>query len=531
MIARVLVAGICLSLVMLLSAQAMAQTKRYALIMGNNYGEPEDVALKYASEDARRMAQVMLRLGGVPKEHLHLLIDAGATQAKLTIKQLNDQITRQRQAHPDEEILLLVYYSGHADRKSLHMGGTQLELGHLRGLLEGSQANLRVLIVDACQSGELTRVKGAKPAAPFKLEALEEPSSQGMAIITSATAGEYAQESERLGGSYFTHHLIAGLLGAADHSQDQQITLTEAYQYAYKETLRATSRLQQIQHPTYAFTIRGRRDLVLTRLNTRHQSYGHLALERAGRYVIFGKDVQGELIAEFSTTQPTQIILKAGQYLVRWRDQDRVHEATVSVEPKGQTTRLEAKDFKRIPYAQVVRKGPGDMTHDVAATSLALLTGGAYSGELLPATGAPWALMLGLQLDLSELSLQLKTRAGQARAQNAFLSMEQRFFGVELAALKVWDWRSVSAGVGAGVGVDWIQQRFETRGQAPSRAAPAYLFGPRLQLQYAALPWLSLMLSSSLDLSYAKQQREGQAAAFHDQLIPSVGLGLALTLF
>ena len=49
------------------------------------------------------------------------------------------------------------------------------------------------------------------------------------------------EESDLLGGSYFSHHLASGLLGDADRSADGRVTLAEAYAYAYERTVADTA--------------------------------------------------------------------------------------------------------------------------------------------------------------------------------------------------------------------------------------------------------------------------------------------------
>ena len=58
--------------------------------------------------------------------------------------------------------------------------------------------------------------------------------------LTSSSAEETAQESDRLKGSFFTHYLVSGMRGAADVSRDGKVTLNEAYQFAFHETLAQT---------------------------------------------------------------------------------------------------------------------------------------------------------------------------------------------------------------------------------------------------------------------------------------------------
>jgi len=102
--------------------------------------------------------------------------------------------------------VLFVYFSGHADVSSLHLGDSRLSFQRLKELAAGVGADVNVLVVDACRSGGLTRVKGATPAEPFEIKAEDRLDSLGLAIITSSAAGEDAQESERLSGGIFTHH-------------------------------------------------------------------------------------------------------------------------------------------------------------------------------------------------------------------------------------------------------------------------------------------------------------------------------------
>ena len=52
-------------------------------------------------------------------------------------------------------------------------------------------------------------------------------------MITSSAAREAALESAEIEASFFSHHLISGLRGAADTSGDGLVTLAEAYQYAF----------------------------------------------------------------------------------------------------------------------------------------------------------------------------------------------------------------------------------------------------------------------------------------------------------
>ncbi|MEZ4468640.1 MAG: caspase family protein, partial [bacterium] len=241
---------------LLLWAGAAFGEARFAVVIGANRGEADEVVLRFAERDAARFADVLTGFAGVPEEHLTLLKGRDAGRVQAAFAPLAGRIAAAGAA--GHETVLFVYYSGHADAQALHLGGSRLPLAGLKGLVDAAGATVAVLVVDACRSGALTRVKGAAPAEPFEIHAEDRLASEGTAIIASSAAGEDAQESDQLEGGVFSHHLIAGLLGAADATGDRVVSLSEAYRYAYAETLRTTSRARFVQHPTYDFRLRGR---------------------------------------------------------------------------------------------------------------------------------------------------------------------------------------------------------------------------------------------------------------------------------
>src|SRR5436190_233554 len=148
---------------------------------------------------------------------------ATAPELRASLIRLNARIREHREA------ILVVYYSGHADGEALHLAGTRLAMSELKELLVGSPAVSRVLIVDACRSGTLINLKGARQVTPFPVTVLDDPVPEGFAVLTSSTASEDSQESIALGGSFFTYYLNSGLIGGADHDRDGTVTLSELY--------------------------------------------------------------------------------------------------------------------------------------------------------------------------------------------------------------------------------------------------------------------------------------------------------------
>ena len=112
-------------------------------------------------------------------------------------------------------------------------------------------------------SGAITRLKGGRLSPAFLSD--ESVQVQGYAFLTSSSEDEAAQEAEHLKGSFFTHALLTGLRGAADVSGDGRVTLGEAYQFAFAETLTQTAATEAgAQHTAYDIKMAGTGDVVLT---------------------------------------------------------------------------------------------------------------------------------------------------------------------------------------------------------------------------------------------------------------------------
>lgn len=338
-------------------ALAEARVERYAVLIGHNTGEADEPTLHYAEADALKMHDVLRELGDVPPEHLVLLRGDGPAVVRRTLIQLNDRI----RAREGGESMLLVFYSGHADADALHLGGETLDIAELEALVRGSPADFRVLIVDACRSGALTKVKGGAPAPPFPVMLEQRLAGKGAVFWTSSAVNEDAQESDALKGSFFTHYLVSGLRGAADSDGDGQVALDEAYRHAYAETLRASSRtLAGTQHPTYRYDVAGRGAVPLTfpsRADARRER-ASLAFPPGRSYLVFqGPGDDGAVVAEVTAWDRQRVLgMRPGTYFVRGRGRRDLVEGAIALGP-GQRVDAEDRLLTRIEYAELVRKG------------------------------------------------------------------------------------------------------------------------------------------------------------------------------
>jgi hypothetical protein len=340
------------TLVALLPALAAAESatgaRRFALIIGVNDGGPSRLRLRYADSDAQAVAEVFRQLGGVAEADMMLLLEPDHAQIAARVDELGRRLDAARAT--SKRLELIVYYSGHSDEEGLLVRGERIPYTELRQRLDAVPADLRVAILDSCASGALTRVKGGSSRPPFLLD--ESSSLKGHAFLTSSAADEVAQESDRVGGSFFTHYLLSAMRGAADLSRSGRVTLTDAYAFAFQETLARTQRTQGgAQHPSYDIALQGSGDLVLTDL--RSTSAGLvLGKEIAGR--VYVRDGDDRLLVELRKTAGREIELglAKGPYRVTVDDKE-----TRLLLEDGSRARLDPSALKTVSTEYAMARG------------------------------------------------------------------------------------------------------------------------------------------------------------------------------
>ena len=461
-------------LCLLASGSAEAAIERYAVIIGNNNGARDEPVLRYAEEDAAKLYDVLKDLGGFLPENLLLLKHENAETARRAVISFNDRIRARTSS--GGQVMLLVYYSGHADGLGLHLGASTFEVEQLEQLVRGSASTFRLLILDSCRSGALTRVKGGRAAPPIPIALEQRMAGEGAVFLSSSAGSEDSQESDEVKGSFFTHYLISGLMGAADTDADGQVTLEEAYRYAYENTLRASSRtLAGLQHPTFRYEMHGHGEVVITTLG----SEGRAAVDfpRGRSYLLMHDRADGPVAAEVGARDSIRrLSLKVGRYFVRGRGDDFLLEGTV-VFVAGPSQRVEDRDLRRIEYARLVRKGRSSraLVHGLQAGYL-LHTALSNSDSLCNGAFA------GYQVELRHLSVTPQISYCRSGFDNATLHSGVDEFAVRVWLAHVWDLPVFSIEVGVSTGTALLRQTFETRGRAPDRLTGAWTLSVGLGL-------------------------------------------------
>lgn len=321
-------------------APAPPQVQRLAIVAGANHGAKGRVALRYAVADAERFAQVVTGMGGVRAADCLVLREPTRQDFLSALEALRARASGLK-SH-GARVDVMVYYSGHADETGLMLGPDALSYAELRDAVRAIDADVGITILDACASGAITRLKGGQPHPAFLTDVSSDV--RGYAFLTASSGDEAAQESDRLRGSFFTHALLTALRGAADASGDGKVSLGEAYQFAFSETLAQTTPTEAgAQHPSYDIKMAGTGDVVLTDLRETSSS------------VIFGADYDGrffvldskrQLVAELYKPhgRPIELALEPGEYEIYFAQDKDLYTSTVSV-AEGQRRELERDEL------------------------------------------------------------------------------------------------------------------------------------------------------------------------------------------
>lgn len=326
--------------------------RRFAVIIGANDGGAGRNKLKYAVSDAKAFLKILEDLGGVEPEYSRLLIDPKKESLFWEFSRLASRVAAARAGNLRAEAI--IYYSGHSDERHILLGKEKISYKEFSDAINAIDADVRITILDSCASGAFIRIKGGKKKPPFLMDAAYD--MKGYAIMTSSSSDEASQESDRLAGSFFTHFLIAGLRGAADMTGDGRVTLSEAYQFAFNETLsRTTGAMNGPQHPNYNIQMKGSGDVVMTDIR---RGAARLSLPAAIEGRIFIHQANNTLAVELSKTKgrTLELGLDEGVYRLIILLGDQVRETRLTL-PPGQTTALKPEQLKHTELIDTVARG------------------------------------------------------------------------------------------------------------------------------------------------------------------------------
>lgn len=398
LIALVVAAGLSLQ-------PAAAEVRRLVLAAGANNGGVDRELLRYAVSDAEHFVEVLQEMGGLDPADVVLLRDPDLAAFEQGLADLGRRVQAARRWGGRLEVLL--YYSGHADEEGLLLAGDHLGYQQLLDSLKTTEAAVRIAVLDACNSGSITRIKGGKPQPPFLVD--ESFDMRGYAFLTSSSADEAAQESDQIEASFFTHYLISGMRGAADVTGDGRVTLHEAYQFAFDETrARTIGTAGGTQHPAYEGQMRGTGGVVMTEV--RRNAAGLLLDEGlAGQIAI--RNAQRRLVAELNKSpgRAVELGLVPGAYTLFLQTWDAGWQVAELDLAKDEFAEVRGGDF-RVLSPEDARLRGGSRRWITLGRRIEVAAGERYTLSLGLLTNTQDAAFRGVQLAL--LVNQARARTG-----------------------------------------------------------------------------------------------------------------------
>jgi hypothetical protein len=252
---KILLGLLCTSLL-------FAKVERIALFIGQNEGLKEERPLLYAEKDAERLHD-FFKKGQVFSEDNIIHLDAPSVQnireAFAEVKGRVHELNKQGQ-----ETFFFTYYSGHGSKKGLHIDGKVFAKAELNSLFNNINSDMRVMVVDACESGDFLRSKGGQKQKRIHIQKEDELDAKGSIVLSSSAAGELAQESQDYKGGVFTHHFLNGIQGLADYNNDDDVNVLEAFHYAKLATQQENMYGQEkAQNPSYDLNTVGKKIPIL----------------------------------------------------------------------------------------------------------------------------------------------------------------------------------------------------------------------------------------------------------------------------
>ncbi|MBA3464022.1 MAG: caspase family protein [Deltaproteobacteria bacterium] len=328
----------------------------YALVVGSNAGGPGQTDLKFAEDDARRVAGLLTELGGYTADTVDVIVHPTPDQLRDRLVKLSTRVNADLAAGRQSRVFF--YYSGHARATALDLGNQQMPLAELRTRLFSVPAALTVVVLDACQSGAFSRVKGAAPAADFSFNSRNQLDATGIAVLASSSGSELSQESETLRSSYFTHHLLVGMRGAGDTNKDGQVSIDEAYRYAYHQTLLATAETAVGgQHVSLEVDLKGHGEVPMSFPRAATSSI-ELPAALEGKTLVEDRRAKAVVAETYKAKGASvRIAVAPGDYQVLVRSGTRLARCQVIAGPGGATV-----DLARCTSEAIVgttTKGPG----------------------------------------------------------------------------------------------------------------------------------------------------------------------------
>ena len=242
-----------------------ATPSTYAIVVGSNAGGPGQTDLHYAEDDARKVAALLVELGGYRAGPASTSSSTRRpTSCASGSTKLAERVAADAAAGRQSRVFF--YYSGHARAPAIDLGADELPLDELRKRLFERPGDAHRRRARRLPERRVLAHQGRRSRPPTSRSARASTSMRPASPCSRRrAAASCRRRASSCAAAYFTHHLLVGLRGAGDANGDGQVSIDEAYRYAYHQTLLATAETAVGgQHVSFEADLKGHGEVPLS---------------------------------------------------------------------------------------------------------------------------------------------------------------------------------------------------------------------------------------------------------------------------
>ena len=227
-----------------------SKSKRWALVIGvDNYRDPQISALKGSDNDARVLADALVRYAGVPPDQVILLATDQPKERQPTRVNILRRLSNLMSVLPKDGLLLLSF-AGHGMERNgqayllpsdaqlsddiSFLEETAISVSRMKERIKATGVGQVVVLLDACRNDP-----GGRADAPNRLTAaytrafnfdVRNREVQAFATLYATAVGERAYEYTERKQGYFTWAVVEGLKGGAAN-ENGEVTLARLVRF------------------------------------------------------------------------------------------------------------------------------------------------------------------------------------------------------------------------------------------------------------------------------------------------------------
>jgi hypothetical protein len=231
-----------------------AKAKRWALVMGvDKYTDGQISSLKGAANDARMLADALVRYGGFPQDQVIVLATDQPVERQPTRVNILRRLSNLTTAVPKDG-LLLVSFAGHGMERGNQafllpadaqisdsisfLEDTAISVSRMRDLIKSIGVGQVMVLLDACRNDPGGRADAPNPLTEAYMKGfsfdVRNREVQAFATIYATAVGQRAYEYTEKKQGYFTWAIVEGLKGGAANEQGE-VTLAQLVKYVQEQ--------------------------------------------------------------------------------------------------------------------------------------------------------------------------------------------------------------------------------------------------------------------------------------------------------